>query len=133
WPSTGSEPALRRLLKRLMSRRSSQRPERAAYLGREEVGLLPGREVVASVDFVVVDEIRVGLLGPAPRRLIELSREDADRSRHGCALDVEEAELVLPVETSRRDAGVRHPGHRDVVENFVPRQVADALALDEAA
>src|SRR5262249_54088918 len=82
WPSTGSEPALRRLLKRLMSRRSSQRPERAAYLGREEVGLLPGREVVASVDFVVVDEIRVGLLGPAPRRLIELSREDADRSRH---------------------------------------------------
>jgi hypothetical protein len=34
--------------------------------------------VVASVQLVEVDEVGVGLLGPAPRRLVELSKEDAD-------------------------------------------------------
>jgi len=56
--------------------------------------------VVALADFVEVDEVGVGLLGPTPRRLIELSREDAHGSRNRDALDVEEAELVLSVETS---------------------------------
>ena len=41
-------------------------------LGREELRLLPGGEVVALLDFVEVDEVGVGLLGPAPRGLIEL-------------------------------------------------------------
>jgi hypothetical protein len=51
--------------------------------------------VVALADFVEVDEVGVGLFGPTPRRLIELSREEAHGSRNRDALDVEEAELVL--------------------------------------
>src|SRR5262249_10667921 len=84
--------------------------------------------MVALVDLVEVDELRVRLLRPAPRCLVELSREYAHRSRDGDALPVEESERVLPVETTRGDSGVRHPGHRDVVEDLVPRQVADRMA-----
>src|SRR5687767_13408555 len=109
---------------------STQGPEGGAYLAREEVRLLPGREVVALVDFVEVDEVGVGLLGPAPRRLIELSRKDADGSRNCDALDVEEAKVVLPVETTRGNPGVRQPGERDVVEDLVSREVADGLTWE---
>src|SRR5215216_5466560 len=79
--------------------RSAQGPEGGPNLGGEQLRLLPGREVVALVDLVVVDEVGVGLLGPAPRGLVELVGEDAHRRRDGDALDVEEAEGVLPVET----------------------------------
>ena len=34
--------------------------------------------MVPSVQLVEVDEVGVGLLGPAPRRLVELPGEDAD-------------------------------------------------------
>jgi hypothetical protein len=51
--------------------------------------------VVAFVDLVEVDEVGVGLLGPGPRGLVELVRENADGGRDGDALEVEEAELVL--------------------------------------
>jgi hypothetical protein len=85
---------------------------------------LPGGEVVAVVDFVEVDEVGVGLLGPGPRCLIELVREDAHRCRDGGALDVEEAEVVLPVQATRGHPGVRDPGERDVVEDLLTRQVA---------
>src|SRR5262249_44863497 len=110
---------------------SAQRPEGRAQLAREEIRLLPRGEVIAAVDFVEVDEVRVRLLGPAPRRLVELAREDADGRGDGGALDVEEAERVLPVEAARGDPRVRHPGHRDVVEDLVAGQVADRLAVDE--
>src|SRR5438128_12549069 len=99
--------------------RGSQRPEGGTNLGGEEFRLLPGREVVALVDFVEVDEVGVGLLGPTPRRLIKLSREDAHGSRNRDALDVEEAELVLPVEPARGNPCIRHPGERNVVEELV--------------
>src|SRR6516162_2144621 len=81
--------------------RSAQRPERCPDFGREQVRLLPGGEVVALVDLVEVDELGIGLLSPAPRHLVELAREDAHRGRDGDALDVEEPELVLPVEAGR--------------------------------
>ena len=81
------------------------------------------------VDLVEVDEVGIRLLSPAPRRLVELSGKDADGCRNGDTLDVEEAELVLPVETSRRDARVREPGQRDVVEDLVSREAADGVAL----
>jgi hypothetical protein len=55
----------------------SQRPERGSHLGGKELRLLPRREVAASVDFVEVDEVGVGLLGPAARRLILLAGKDA--------------------------------------------------------
>src|SRR6516162_9088104 len=51
----------------------AQWPEAGANLFREELRLFPGREVAASVELVVMDEV-VGIraLCPAPRRLIEL-------------------------------------------------------------
>src|SRR5438128_12171476 len=110
--------------------RGSQRPEGGTNLGGEEFRLLPGREVVALVDFVEVDEVGVGLLGPTPLRLIELSKEDAQGSRKRDVLDVEEAELVLPVETTRGNPCVRHPGERDVVEDLVWCEVAYGVAFE---
>ena len=104
--------------------------ERGTDLEGEQLRLLPGREVVALVDLVEVDEVGVGLLGPTPRRLVELSREDAHGSRNLDALDVEEAERVLPVETTRGHARVRQPGHRDVVEDLVAREVVDGVARE---
>ena len=50
---------------------SPQRAEARAELGGEQLRLLPGGEVATSVDFVEVDEVRVGLLGPAARNCIK--------------------------------------------------------------
>src|SRR5215467_12821727 len=89
--------------------RSAQCAERRADLFGEELRLFPGGEVAALVDLVVVDEVGVGPLGPAPRRLVLLAREDARGHRDGDALGVEEATPVFPVEAGRRDPGVREP------------------------
>jgi hypothetical protein len=80
--------------------------------------------VAALVDFVEVDEVGVGLLCPAARRLILLPRKDGDGNRDRHALHVEEATLVLPVEAGRSDPRVRQPVERDVVEDLVTRQFA---------
>src|SRR5262245_49610112 len=106
-----------------------ERPEPGSYLLGEEFRLLPGREVVAPVDLVEVDEVVVRALSPAPRRLVHLAREDADGGRDLDALDVPEPELVLPVEPGRRDARVRQPRERDVVQDLVPRETADGLIV----
>src|SRR6266705_1439868 len=108
----------------------AERSEGRADLGGEELRLLPGCKVVALVDLVEVDELGVGFLSPSARRLVELSREDAYGSRNLGALDVEEAELVLPVETTRGNPCVRHPGHRDVVEDLVSCEVAYGVAFE---
>ncbi len=81
-------------------------------------------EVAALVDFVEVDEVGVRLLGPAPRRLILLAGKDGHRNGDGDALGVEEATLVLPIETRRGDPRVRQPVERDVVEDLVTGQFA---------
>ena len=91
---------------------------------REELRLLPGRKVPALVDLVVVDEFGIRPLRPTPRGLILLARKDAHGNRNGDALGVEEAALVFPIETRRRDPGVRQPVKRDVVEDLVTRQFA---------
>src|SRR2546426_1087511 len=88
---------------------------------------LPRSEMIALRELVEVDELGVGLFGPAPWHLIELTGEHADGGRHADALRVEEAQRVLPVQTARGHAGVRHPGHRDVVEDLVPCEVADRM------
>ena len=80
--------------------------------------------MAAPVDLVEVDEVGVRLLGPAARRLILLAGKDAHGHGDGDALGVEEATLVLPVETRRRDPRVRQPVERDVVEDLVTRQFA---------
>src|SRR4051812_6600956 len=97
----------------------AKRAEPRAQLGGVQLRLLPGGEVPALVELVVMDQVGIRLLCPTPRHLIELVREDAHGYRDRYALRVEEAELVFPIETSRRDPGVRQPVVRDVVEDVV--------------
>src|SRR5215210_3746283 len=104
---------------------AAEGPERGAHLGREESRFLPSGKVVAPVEFVEVDEVGIGLLGPTPWRLVELAGEDADGRRHRHAFYVEERQRVLPVQPAGRDTCIGHPGQRDVVEDLVPGQVAD--------
>src|SRR3954452_6533760 len=104
--------------------RGSEGPECGSQLRGEKLRLFPGGEVAAAVDFVEVDEVGVGPLGPAARRLILLAGEDGHGHRDRDALRVEEAALVLPVEARRRDARLRQPVERDVVEDLVTRQLA---------
>jgi hypothetical protein len=99
-------------------------PERGPDLVREQRRLLPCGEVAALVDLVVIDEVGIGPLRPTPRGLILLSGKDAQGHRDGDALRVEEAALMLPIETIRRDSRVREPIERDVVEDLVTRQLA---------
>src|SRR5688572_988458 len=73
-------------------------------------------------DFVEVDELGIRLLRPAPRRLVQLVREDAHGHRDVDALGRHVTERVLPVEATRRDARVRQPEVRAVVEDIVARQ-----------
>ena len=104
----------------------------AARISRdEELRLLPGREVTALVELVVVDELGIRLLRPAPRGLIELVGKGAHGDRDGDALRREEGELALPVEARRRDRRVRQPVERDVVEDVVARQ-ALGLPVEDA-
>src|SRR5262249_25540583 len=85
---------------------SAQRSEARANLVAEELRLLPGGEVPALVEPVVVDQFGVRPLGPTPGRRIEFVREDAHGNRDGDAFDAEKGELaegheLLPVETGR--------------------------------
>ena len=57
--------------------------------------------------------------------LTDIGTRYLERARRILA-DVEEAELVLPIEASRRDARVRQPIQRDVVEDVVS---AETLGL----
>jgi hypothetical protein len=61
--------------------------------------------------------------------LIELVGEDADGVRNRDGLGVEEVPLVLPVEASRGDPGVRQPVQRDVVEDVVSGEGALQLSV----
>src|SRR5215218_3339539 len=105
----------------------SQRPERRADVFCEQLRLFPGGEVAAPVVLVVVDEVGVRLLGPAPRNPVELVGEGAHADRDRDALGGEETTLVLPVEASRGDPRVGQPVERDVVEDVVAREVARLL------
>src|SRR3712207_870079 len=102
----------------------AKRPERGSDFLREQPRLLPGGEVAALVDLVEVDQAGVGLLGPAARGLVLLAGKDTHGDRNGDALGVEEAALVFPIETRRRDPRVRQPIESDVVEDLVARQFA---------
>src|SRR5262245_21993598 len=69
--------------------RLAQRSKRRADLLREELRLFPRGEVTALVELVVIDELGIGALGPAPRRLIEFVGKDAHGNREGHAFDGE--------------------------------------------
>jgi hypothetical protein len=76
---------------------------------RKELRLFRGREVAALGEPVVANEIRVDPLRPAPRCRVDVIREDAHGHRDGDVLRGEESELVLPIETRRRDSRIREP------------------------
>src|SRR5258705_7030248 len=59
----------------------SQRLERRAQLRREELGLLPRREVPAAVHFVEVGEVAIGASCPCLRRAIDVLRKYRDGHR----------------------------------------------------
>src|SRR4051795_5271705 len=83
--------------------RLTERPKGGAKFVGESPRLLPGGEVATLVDLVVVDEVGICPLRPAPRGLVLLAREHADGDRDGHAFDVEEAAPVFPVEPGRGD------------------------------
>src|SRR5262245_25576371 len=84
------------------------------------------------IESVVMDEV-IGIcpLGPALRCLIQLVREDTDGERDGDVLGVEEGGRVLPVETGRRDASVREPVERDVVEDVISCEITRQASLQD--
>src|SRR5215213_6475012 len=110
----------------LLSQRGqlAKQPECGSDLLGEQLRLLPRREVTALVDLVEVDQVGVGLLGPAPRGLVLLAGKDAHGNRDGDTLCVEKATPIFPIEPRRRDPRVRQPIKRDVVEDLVARQFA---------
>src|SRR5262245_43447132 len=91
---------------------SAQRPEASANFFREQLWLLPGREVSTLLDLVVVDELGIRRLDPAPRRLVRLARKDAHGHRDRDAFGIPKATLVFPIEPRRRDSRVRQPKER---------------------
>src|SRR5580658_5011173 len=110
---------------------SAQRPEPGSHLRRKDLRLLPGGEMTAFVEPVVVDELGIGPLRPAPRRWIEFVGEDAHGNRDGDALDVEiPFAKIFPVETGAGKRGVRQPSNRNVVEDVVAREALGLASKD---
>src|SRR5262249_14523074 len=100
----------------------AQRLECRTELGREQLRLLPGCEVAALGDPVVINELRIRSLSPAPRRLIQFVRK-----RGNCSWDLDvfwrkEREFAFPIQASRRNRRVREPVQGDVVEDVVARK-----------
>ena len=80
-----------------------QRTEGGANLLGEDLGLFPRREVSTLGELVVVNELRIGLLRPAPRGWIEFVRKDAHCNRDGDAFGIEiPFAPILPIETGTR-------------------------------
>src|ERR1700726_220944 len=105
------------------STRIAERAKAGSKLFNKQSWLFPGREVTALAELVIVDQLGIGALGPAPRSRIEFVREDAHGDRDGDAFRIEVPFApILPIETSARKRCVRQPGDRDVVENVVARE-----------
>src|SRR5215207_5008141 len=93
----------------------AQWSERRANLPGEDFRLFPRREVAAFVEPAVIDELGISSLRPRPRGCIDLIRKDAHGNRDRDVFRGEKGELVLPVETGRRNPRVRQPVECDVV------------------
>src|ERR1041384_4905247 len=110
-----------------VDRSRPQRFERRSHFTNEQLWLFPRREVSAFGKTVVVDKVHIRFLCPALGRLINFFRKRAHGDRKLDAAHVEEAATGrksmprVPVETRRRDRGIRQPIERDVVENVVAR------------
>src|SRR5215813_15611233 len=100
----------------------TQCAERRAQLCREELRLFPGGEVASFAGFVEVDQVVVGLLGPAARSVDVLLRKHRDCRRQGevgGGVEVSASYGLLPVQPRRGRRRVREPVERGVVEPVV--------------
>ena len=115
-----------------LARYCAQRSEARAHFLGQELRLLPGGEVSALGQLVVVDQLGIRPLRPTPRGWIELVREDAHGNRDATTpLTLKNAlPPVLPVETGAGDRRVRQPGDRDVVEDVVAREALGLSVKD---
>src|SRR5437588_6100314 len=66
---------------------------------REGLRLFPGRKVTALIEPVVVNELGIGALRPAPRSLVELFGKRADGDRNGNMLRCKERKLAFPIQS----------------------------------
>jgi hypothetical protein len=74
--------------------------------------------VTAFVELVVVDQVRIRLLRPAPWSGIEFVREDAHSNRDRDTFGTETPFApILPIETGTRECRVCQPCEGDVVED----------------
>jgi hypothetical protein len=71
------------------------------------------------VDLVVIDELVVRALCPAPRGLIVLAGKDTDCSRDGDVGGVVKIDVTFPIGARRRNRRIRQPVEREVVEDVV--------------
>src|ERR1700722_1728152 len=111
---------------------SAKRSEGRSDLRRKALRLLPGSEVSALGELIVVNQFRIRPRCPAPRGWIKFVRKDAHSDRNGDALGVEiPFAKIFPVKTGARKSRVRQPGDRDVVEDVVARE-AFGLAVKDA-
>src|SRR6185295_9757448 len=89
-----------------------------------------GCKVPAPVELVVVDELGIRPLCPAPRSWADVIRENAHGNGDGDAFRGKEGLLVFPVQTRGGDRRIRQPIVRDVVEHVVPRQALGPTVED---
>src|SRR3954465_15835946 len=123
YPSrNGPSNAAQRRPLRSSSLRVPEGSERRAEFVRKKRRLFPRREGPAFVEPVVVDELGIRLLRPAPWRLIELLWKCTDRSRDRNAFRGKKRQLAFPIQPGRGDRRVGEPIERDVVEDVVSRQ-----------
>src|SRR6185295_11826439 len=113
-----------------MSDRFAEWPEARAKIVHDRLRLLPRGKVTALRVPLVVDQLGVGLFGPTPRGRAYFIWEHTHDRGDGDPFRCKEGELVLPIETRRRNAGVRQPVERDVVENVVPREALGLTVKD---
>src|ERR1700721_4896364 len=111
---------------------SAKRSKPRSDLRRKALRLLPGSEVSALGELIVVNQFRIRPLCPAPRGWIKVVRKDAHCDRNGDALGVEiPFAKIFPVKTGAGKRRIRQPRDRDVVEDVVARE-ALGLALKNA-
>ena len=87
----------------------TKRFERRPQFSNEQLRLFPRREVTAFVELIEVDEFGIRPLGPTPRGGIDLDRKDAHSDRDRDVFGVEKSQLVLPIETCRRNRRAESP------------------------
>ena len=110
----GSSPSTGYSLRWRSMSSSDQRSERKAARNSSENScrLFPGGEMAACVGLVEVDQVVVGLLGPAARRLDVLlgkHRDGGGEGYVGGGVEVSAGLVLLPVEPRRGGGGVGEP------------------------